>query len=250
MVPFGEDSTKRTTNVIFQMIMAWLRNRYWICVIASSLLIGCSGSETAKQSPQPSVNSPAPKSTPQAPQTSPKVSPKATTAAKPASQPKPAAPKPVSAPAKVKLSPAPKVELSKSEKQLVSKVQKEVQKNGSVAKQDTGHTYLGNVLRSQQAEKLVTGRFTTNLQKLESDSPKDSGEFQLQVLEANENKAIVAAIAKQNGIFSYTGAVYAQDASIPVSAICKSNEPTQTPPGTPKLTGSTIVCAQGSTVVE
>ncbi|KAI9130359.1 hypothetical protein ON05_021210 [Acaryochloris sp. CCMEE 5410] len=231
--------------------MAWLRNRYWICVIASSLLIGCSGSETAKQSPQPNVKSPAPKSAPQAPQ----PSPKATTAAKPASQPKPAAPKPaapkpVSAPAKVKLSPAPKVELSKSEKQLVSKVQKEVQKKGSVAKQDTGHTYLGNVLRSQQAEKLVTGRFTTNLQKLESDSPKDSGEFQLQVLEANENKAIVAAIAKQNGIFSYTGAVYAQDASIPVSAICKSNEPTQTPPGTPRLTGSTIVCAQGSTVVE
>lgn len=224
-------------------------------MIASSLLIGCSGSETAKQSPQPSANSPAPKSAPQAPQPSPKVSPKTTTAAKPASQPKPAtpkpvAPKPVPAPAKVKLSPAPKVELSKSEKQLVSKVQKEVQKKGSVAKQDTGHTYLGNVLRSQQAEKLVTGRFTTNLQKLESDSPKDSGEFQLQVLEANENKAIVAAIAKQNGIFSYTGAVYAQDASIPVSAICKSNEPTQTPPGTPKLTGSTIVCAQGSTVVE
>ncbi|WP_010474612.1 type IV pilin-like G/H family protein [Acaryochloris sp. CCMEE 5410] len=220
-------------------------------MIASSLLIGCSGSETAKQSPQPNVKSPAPKSAPQAPQ----PSPKATTAAKPASQPKPAAPKPaapkpVSAPAKVKLSPAPKVELSKSEKQLVSKVQKEVQKKGSVAKQDTGHTYLGNVLRSQQAEKLVTGRFTTNLQKLESDSPKDSGEFQLQVLEANENKAIVAAIAKQNGIFSYTGAVYAQDASIPVSAICKSNEPTQTPPGTPRLTGSTIVCAQGSTVVE
>lgn len=241
--------------LFFQMIMAWLRNRYWVCVIASSLLIGCSGSETAKQSPQPKVKSPAPKSAPQAPQPSPKVSPKATTAAKPASQPKPAAPKPaapkpVSAPAKVKLSPAPKVELSKSEKQLVSKVQKEVQKKGSVAKQDTGHTYLGNVLRSQQAEKLVTGRFTTNLQKLESDSPKDSGEFQLQVLEANENKAIVAAIAKQNGIFSYTGAVYAQDASIPVSAICKSNEPTQTPPGTPKLTGSTIVCAQGSTVVE
>lgn len=244
------------------MIMAWLRNRYWMGVLVGSLLMGCSGSETAKQSPQPNVNSPAPRNSPntQAPQSSPTASPKdspqPTTATKPASQPKPAAQskpaaqKPVSTPAKVKLSPAPKVELSKSDKKLVSKVHKEVQKKGAVAKQDFGHTYLGNVLRTQQAEKLVTGRFTTNLQKLESDSPKDSGEFQLQVLEANESKAIVAAIAKQNGIFSYTGAVYAQNASIPVSAICKSNEPTKTPPGTPKLKGSTIVCAQGSTVIE
>ncbi len=236
--------------------MAWLKNRYWLCMLASSLLISCTGSETAEQSPQPKVNAPVPESSSQSqsPQPSPKAAPqtktKTTTAAKPSPQPKPAAQKPVSAPAKVKLSPAPKVELSKSEKKLVSKVQKEVQKKGSVAKQDSGHTDLGNVLRSQQAEKLVTGRFTTNLQKLASDSPKDSGEFQLQVLEATENKAIVAAIAKQNGIFSYTGAVYAQDASIPVSAICKSNEPTKTPPGTPKLKGSTIVCAQGSTVVE
>ena len=234
--------------------MAWLRNRYWLCVIASSLLISCSGSKTVQQSPKPNVKSPVPESSPnsQSPQPSPKVSPQPITAAKPTPQTSPAVQKPVSAPpkAKVKLSPAPKVELSKSDKKLVSKVHKEVQKKGAVAKQDAGQTYLDNVLQSQQAEKLVTGRFTTNLQKLESDSSKDSGEFQLQVLEANENKAIVAAIAKQNGIFSYTGAVYAQDASLPVSAICKSNEPTKTPPGTPKLTGSTIVCAQGSTVVE
>jgi len=241
--------------------MAWFRNRYWVCVIASSLLISCSGSETVEKSPQSNVNSPVPKSSPtsQAPQPTPSVSkqPETETAAKPepqstpaAQKQKPASQKPVSAPPKVKLSPAPKVELSKSEEQLVSKVHKEVQKKGSVAKQDTGHTYLGNVLRSQQAEKLVTGRFTTNLQELQADSPKDQGAYDLQVLEANESMAIVAAIAKENGTFSYTGAVYSQDASIPVSAICKSNEPTKTPPDVPKLTGSRIICAQGSTVVE
>ncbi|WP_299486740.1 type IV pilin-like G/H family protein [Acaryochloris sp. IP29b_bin.137] len=171
-------------------------------------------------------------------------------AKKPTTPAPPKAEKPVSPPPKAKLSPAPKVKLSKTDKKVVSKVEKEVQKKGTVAKQDTGKTYLGSILRSQQAEKLVTGRFTTNLQALKSDLPKDTGEYQLQVLEANESKAIVAAIAKQNGIFSYTGAVYAKEASIPVSSICKSNEPTKTPPGTPQLKGSTIICAEGSTAVE
>lgn len=109
---------------------------------------------------------------------------------------------------------------------------------------------MGNVLRSQQAVKLVNGRFTSNLKELQTDLPGSASEYQLQVLEANEEKAVVVAIAKQNGIFSYTGAVYAQEASIPISTICKSNEPTKTPPGAPQLKGSTIVCAQGSTVVD
>lgn len=232
--------------------MAWL-NRYGLCVIASSLLIGCSGSETPQPSPKINTNAPEPESSLESPspQPSPKAAPKPATATKPTSpSSKPKAEKPVSPPPKAKLSPAPKVKLSKSEKKVISKVEKEVQKKGTVAKQDTGKTYLSSLLRSQQAEKLVTGKFTTNLQALKADLPKDTGEYQLQVLEANERKAIVAAIAKQNGIFSYTGAVYAKEASIPVSTICKSNEPTQNPPGPPQLKGSTIICAEGSTAVE
>lgn len=235
------------------MTMAWLRNKYWLCMIAGSLLISCSGSETAKQSPATSANSPGPERSTDSlmPQPSPSVSPQSSVAAKPSPQPSPSTQKPpVSSPPKAKLSPAPKVKLSTSDQKLVSKVQQEVQKKGSIAKQDSGQTYLDNVLQSQQAVKLVQGRFTSNLQELQTHSPDSSNDHQLQVLEADENKAVVVAIAKQNGLFSYTGAVYAQEASLPVSAICKSNEPTKTPPGAPKLTGSTIICAQGSTAVE
>lgn len=221
-------------------------------MIAGSLLISCSGSETTQQPPNPNANAPVPERSlaSPSPQPSPSGSPPPSTAAKPTPKTNPTVKQPASPPPKAKLSPAPKVELSKSDKKLVSKVEKAIQKKGTVAKQDTGKTYLGSILRSQQAEKLVTGRFTPKLQDLQSDLPQDNGEYQLQVLEANENKAVVAAIAKQNGIFSYTGAVYAQEASIPVSTICKSNEPTQTPPSAPKLMGSKIVCAQGSTAVE
>lgn len=224
--------------------MAWFRNKYLAGVIASSLLISCSGSETKQQRPG---SSPAPLSSNRPKLQQPNASPQPSPSAKPGTNSKPsthpAAKKPPS-------SSPPKINLSTSEKKLISKVEKEVQKTNAIAKQDSGQSYLGNVLRSQQATKLVKGRFTPNLKDLQADLPENPSEYQLQVLEANEEKAIVVAIAKQSGIFSYTGAVYSREASIPVSSICKSNEPTKTPPGAPKLVGSNIICAQGSTAIK
>lgn len=233
------------------MTMAWLRNKYLAGVIVSSLLISCSGSApkseisssnadapVSQSSNRPHSSQPEPNASPQ-PSASPKVITKSTTSQDQAAKKPPAS-----------LSPAPKIKLSASEKKLVTKVHKEVKKKGTIAKQDSGQTYLDNILQSQQALKLVNGRFTNNLGELKTNLPDSPNEHQLQVLEASEDKAIVVAIAKQDGIFSYTGAVYAQDASLPVSTICKSNEPTKTPPGTPTLKGATIICAQGSTLVE
>lgn len=230
------------------MTMAWFRNR---CLaggisVASSLLVGCSGSEPQQQTLVSSASSPAPQSAnrPQSQQPLGSSSPQPSPAAKPAASSQPS-------PVTQKLSPppSPAVKLSTSDKKLISKVQKEVQEKGAVAKQDVGQTYLGNVLRSQQAVKLVDGRFTSDLHALQTDLPGKMSDYQLQILAATEQKAVVVAIAKQTGIPSYTGAVYAQEASIPVSTICKSNEPTKTPPGAPKLMGSKIVCAQGSTAI-
>lgn len=136
------------------------------------------------------------------------------------------------------------------EKALVSKVQEEVNKKGSIAKQDVGQTYLGNILQSQQATQLVKGRFTPNMQELNLNLPTETDEYRLQILEANDQRAIVVAIAKQSGIFSYTGAVYARTAKTPVATICKSNNPSRTPPTTPKLVKAGIVCPSGSTAVD
>lgn len=161
----------------------------------------------------------------------------------------PGSPKRATAP-KAKLSPAPKLELSTTEQKWVSKVEQEVQTKASVAKQDVGQTYLGHVLRSQQATRLVSGSFTGDLQELIADAPTQNSDYQLQILEANQQKAVVVAAAKQSGNFSYIGAVYAQATNLPVATICKSNEPTKKPPGAPKLMGADLVCAQGSTAVQ
>jgi|GEM_PF-3004758 len=225
--------------------MVGFRNKYLIGGI-SSLLVGCSGSEPQQQTPIVSATSPVPQRSnrSQAQQPVSTDSPQPSPATQPATNAKS---KPVAK--KVAPSPSPAVKLSTSDQKLISKVQKEVQEKGAIAKQDAGQTYLGNVLRSQQAAKLVDGRFTSDLQALQTDLPAKISDYQLQVLEATEQKAVVVAIAKQTGIPSYTGAVYAQEASIPVSTICKSNEPTQAPPPAPKLVGSKIVCAQGSTAI-
>jgi Type IV pilin-like G and H, putative len=66
------------------------------------------------------------------------------------------------------------------------------------------------------------------------------------VRQADENKAIVVAIAKKPGFASYTGAVYAREGKIPVTSICKTNIPSQTPPQPPKLFEAGLMCESGS----
>ncbi|NJK30551.1 MAG: hypothetical protein HC940_10580 [Acaryochloris sp. SU_5_25] len=204
------------------------------------LLVSCSASQP-KPSPSDADSSLPSKSAPATQKSSPPVSPTAPTESKTNhSQPTKASPTPPS-----------EDQHPITEKELIARVHQDVKKKGTIAKQDSGQTYLGEILRSQQAIKLVNGRFTANLNELAIDDlPENTRDYRLQVLEANEEKAIVVAIAKQPGIFSYTGAVYAQEASIPVSTICKSNQPSKTPPKQPKLVGSTIVCAPGSTAIK
>ena len=123
--------------------------------------------------------------------------------------------------------------------------------NVRLSKQDVGKTYLGSILRSQQAEHLVSGKFSTSLETLQTGTPKETDEYQLQITQADQNTAVVVAIAKQPGLFSYTGAAYAMDGGIPLTAICRTNEPSQTPPQSPTLMNQVaIVCSSGSTAVE
>jgi Type IV pilin-like G and H, putative len=119
----------------------------------------------------------------------------------------------------------------------------------AIAKQDTGRTYLGILLLSQQAEKLVKGKFTSDLKQLASDTPIDTEEYRLEVREADAAKAVMVAIAKKPGFASYTGAVYAVEGNIPVTGMCRTNVPSQVPPAAPKFTYSTILCEQGSSKV-
>lgn len=132
---------------------------------------------------------------------------------------------------------------------LINDLRKKLSNKVAIAKQDTGRTYLGILLLSQQAERLVKGKFTSDLKQLASDTPIDTEEYRLEVREADTAKAVMVAIAKKPGFASYTGAVYAVEGNIPVTGMCRTNVPSQTPPAAPKFTYSTIICAEGSSKV-
>jgi hypothetical protein len=131
---------------------------------------------------------------------------------------------------------------------ILTKIKKNLSEKVAIAKQDTGKTYLSNLLLSQQAEKLVQGKFTSDLKRLAADIPTETEEYRLEVRQADASKAVMVALAKRPGFASYIGAVYAVEGSIPITGICKTNVPSQTPPQAPKLAYSTVMCSPGSSM--
>jgi Type IV pilin-like G and H, putative len=132
---------------------------------------------------------------------------------------------------------------------LLRKLKQDLSVKVAIAKQDTGKTALSNLLMSQQAEKLVKGRFTSDLKRLAADIPLETDEYHIEVRHADDKKAVISAIAKQPGFASYTGAVYAVDGKIPTTSICKTNVPSQTPPPPPKIISTGLICEGGSSTV-
>jgi Type IV pilin-like G and H, putative len=132
---------------------------------------------------------------------------------------------------------------------LINKITQKLSDKVAIAKQDTGKTYLSTLLLSQQAQKLVKGKFSTDLKLLASDIPTETEEYRLEVRQADVSSAVMVAVAKKPGFASYIGGVYAVEGSLPVSGMCKTNVPSQTPPEAPKFSYSTILCATGSSAV-
>jgi hypothetical protein len=141
--------------------------------------------------------------------------------------------------------------LNPEDQAIAQKMEKEVQeKVDRLAIQPVGKTFLSNILISQQTEKIINGKFANDLQKLAADTPTETSEYQLQVVAADTQKSIVTAKAKTLGLPSYTGAVFALEAKIPVTGICKTKLPSTTPPSPPTLVGETVKCDGDSVSAE
>jgi Type IV pilin-like G and H, putative len=132
---------------------------------------------------------------------------------------------------------------------LLNKIRKKLSDKVAIAKQDTGKTYLSSLILSQEAHKLVKGKFSSDLKLIASDIPIETEEYRLEVRQADASTAIMVAVAKKPGFASYVGAVYAVEGSLPVAGMCKTNVPSQTPPQSPKFSYSTVLCADGSVAV-
>jgi hypothetical protein len=146
---------------------------------------------------------------------------------------------------------SPDTPLNPEDQALTQDVQKELQKKGvKLAIQPSGKTSLGNVLISQQTEQIVKGRFASDMKQLAEDMPTETEEYYLQILQADAAKAIVTATAKMPGLPSYTGAVFAVKAKLPIAKICKTKLPSEIPPSPPTLTGEVIKCGADSVDAE
>lgn len=200
-----------------------------------AIAVGCSQPSTTSVSPTPS-SSVAIGSSGQSP-------------SKPSVQPHPSK-TPLSSPTATPSASAKASPLDATALKLSNKISKAVTQKGNIALQDTGKTFLSNLLLSQQAEHLTKGRFTDDLKRLAPDVPTENEDYHLEVKQATESQAVLVAIAKKPGLNSYTGIVYTAPGKLPTTAMCRTNIPSQTPPQTPKFVQSMVMCPSGSSATK
>jgi hypothetical protein len=206
-----------------------------LCLTIGAIAVGCSQPSTTSVSPKPS-SSVAIGSSGQSPST-------------PSVQPHPSE-TPLSSPTATPSASAGASPLDATALKLSNKISKAVTQKGNIALQDTGKTFLSNLLLSQQAEHLTKGRFTDDLKHLAPDVPTDNEDYHLEVKQASESQAVLVAMAKRPGLNSYTGIVYTAPGKLPTTAMCRTNIPSQTPPQTPKFVQSMVMCPSGSSAIK
>ncbi len=112
-----------------------------------------------------------------------------------------------------------------------------------------GQIYLEAIMRAQQVEKLAKGSFASDFEELGIGPLPNTEEYQFALIPTAQNMAAATATAQQEDLFSYIGTVFNVDADSSVMGICKSEQPSKTPPELPTLSGSTVVCAPESSLV-
>lgn len=101
---------------------------------------------------------------------------------------------------------------------------------------------------------LERKQFAANLTELGSKITADSASYTYAITRVEASQAIATATAKQSGLASYTGIVFARkdekQQDVLASAICVTQQPSNTPPEVPKLVNNQPQCSDGSKLVE
>lgn len=96
-------------------------------------------------------------------------------------------------------------------------------------------------------------RFAKSLSELGRDESAQLANYVINTASGQPNQAISTAIAKQDGLISYIGAVFAvpdeQKRTITVSIVCVTQQPTKTAPALPTLVGKQAQCPAGTQAV-
>lgn len=116
---------------------------------------------------------------------------------------------------------------------------------------DAAQVAISSILEDQKATWLLNGgQFTPALSALPSKPAPETALYQFEIVQADQQMAIATATAKQANLPSYTGGVFAIEASLPILGLCQTNQPSLTPPAPPQLTGTQIECPLGSSLVD
>ncbi|NJO59290.1 MAG: hypothetical protein HC836_13540 [Richelia sp. RM2_1_2] len=131
------------------------------------------------------------------------------------------------------------------------KAQAEYRAAVSEASQSEAKLNIGSINRGQQVMQLEKDRFSTSITELELGISSETDNYSYNITEAGTSSAITTATAKENGMKSYTGAVFMlkdseYDFDTTKAVICETNSASKTPPGNPQLLGEDIQCAKGS----
>jgi hypothetical protein len=107
------------------------------------------------------------------------------------------------------------------------------------------------LLNQQQIEFFTKQkRFAANLAELNSPIATDNPSFNYNTVGTGRNRAISTAIAKQDGLTSYTGAVFVvkdeKNNDTTVAIACVTAQPSKRPPAVPQLEGKEAKCPAGS----
>lgn len=118
------------------------------------------------------------------------------------------------------------------------------------ARQAEARSYVGSMVRAQQAYRLKHETFAKSLSELEVSIPPNSPNYQYQILKQSNLKQHVFMTAQpiKPNLKSYTGAIFLTKKDMTIAEICESLSPGATPPSLPILSQdkTTIECPEGS----
>ena len=111
-----------------------------------------------------------------------------------------------------------------------------------------------NALLQQQTQFFQQKqRFANNLTELGSAIAADTASYTYSMGPVQPKQVVVTAIAKQEGLLSYTGAVFVvkdeKNTDAPVTGICSTPQPAKTLAPTPQIANKTVTCPPGSSKV-
>jgi uncharacterized protein YjbI with pentapeptide repeats len=122
------------------------------------------------------------------------------------------------------------------------------------ARESQGKNYVGAFNRAQQAYRLENSEFATTMEELQAGLPTETEYYRIEIVpQPDPTRSVkVTATARQDGIRSYTGAVFVLENGYTYAILCETDEPSQRPPEMPTPPSSEndrLQCPAGSSAL-